>query len=47
MIGYAEALLGSMLPERDPLAEQVAALVSGITDDPGCAGSTSCPLSPG
>jgi len=35
MIGYAEALLGSMLPERDPLAEQVAALVSGITDDPG------------
>jgi AraC-like DNA-binding protein len=35
MIGYAEALLGSMLPERDPLAEQVAALVSRITDDPG------------
>ena len=35
MIGYAEALLGSVLPERDPLAEQVAALVSRITDDPG------------
>ena len=35
MIGYAEALLHSVLPERDPLAEQVAALVSRITDDPG------------
>ena len=35
MIGYAEALLRSVLPERDPLAEQVAALVSRITDDPG------------
>jgi AraC-like DNA-binding protein len=35
MIGYAEALLGSVLPERDPLAEQAAALVSRITDDPG------------
>ena len=35
MIGYAEALLGSVLPERDRLAEQVAALVSRITDDPG------------
>jgi len=35
MIGYAEALLCSVLPERDPLAEQVAALVSRITDDPG------------
>ena len=35
MIGYAEALLCSVLPERDPLAEQVAALVSNITDDPG------------
>ena len=35
MIAYAEALLGSVLPERDPLAEQVAALVSRITDDPG------------
>jgi AraC-like DNA-binding protein len=35
MIGYAEALLGSARPERDPLAEQVAALVSRITDDPG------------
>jgi AraC-like DNA-binding protein len=35
MIGWAEALLRSVLPERDPLAEQVAALVSRITDDPG------------
>src|SRR6266566_4240966 len=35
MTGYAEALLHSVLPERDPLAEQVAALVSRITDDPG------------
>ena len=35
MIGYAEALLGSVRPERDPLAEQVAALVSRITDDAG------------
>jgi AraC-like DNA-binding protein len=35
MIGYAEALLRSVLPERDPLAEQAAALVSRITDDPG------------
>jgi len=35
MIGYAEALLHSVLPERDPLAEQAAALVSRITDDPG------------
>jgi len=35
MIGYAEGLLGSVLPERDPLADQVAALVSRITDDPG------------
>jgi AraC-like DNA-binding protein len=35
MIGCAEALLRSVLPERDPLAEQVAALVSRITDDPG------------
>jgi AraC-like DNA-binding protein len=35
MIGWAEALLRSVLPERDPLAEQVAALVSHITDDPG------------
>jgi AraC-like DNA-binding protein len=35
MIGYAEVLLRSVLPERDPLAEQVAALVSRITDDPG------------
>ena len=35
MIGYAEALLRSVIPERDPLAEQAAALVSRITDDPG------------
>jgi AraC-like DNA-binding protein len=35
MIGYAEALLCSLRPERDPLAEQVAALVSHITADPG------------
>jgi AraC-like DNA-binding protein len=35
MIGYAEALLHSVRPERDPLAEQAAALVSRITDDPG------------
>jgi len=35
MIGYAEALLCSVLPERDPLAEQAAALVARITDDPG------------
>ena len=35
MIGYAEALLHSVMPERDPLAEQAAALVSRITDDPG------------
>ena len=35
MIGYAEAMLCSVLPERDPLAEQIAALVSRITDDPG------------
>jgi AraC-like DNA-binding protein len=35
MVGYAESLLCSVLPERDPVAEQVAALVSRITDDPG------------
>jgi len=35
MVGYAEALLCSALPERDPVAEQVATLVSRITDDPG------------
>jgi AraC-like DNA-binding protein len=35
MIGYAEALLGSVRPEQDPLAEQAAGLVSRITDDPG------------
>ena len=34
MIGYAEALLCSALPERDRLADQVAALVSRITTDP-------------
>ena len=35
MIGCAEALLLSVLPERDPLAEQAAALVARVTDDPG------------
>ena len=35
MTGFAESLLCSVLPERDPVAEQVAALVSRITDDPG------------
>ena len=35
MIGHAEALLLSVLPERDPLAGQAAALVSRITEDPG------------
>jgi AraC-like DNA-binding protein len=35
MIGSAESLLCSVLPERDPVSEQVAALVSRITDDPG------------
>ena len=35
MIGYAEALLCSVRPERDPLASQVADLVSHITADPG------------
>ena len=35
MTGFAEALLTSVLPERDPLAEQAAALVSRITEDPG------------
>jgi AraC-like DNA-binding protein len=35
MIGYAEGLLCSVLPERNPLAEQVATLVSRITADPG------------
>ena len=35
MIASAEALLSSVLPGRDPLAEQVAELVSRITDDPG------------
>jgi AraC-like DNA-binding protein len=35
MIEYAEGLLCSVLPERDPLAEQAAALVAWITDDPG------------
>jgi AraC-like DNA-binding protein len=35
MIGCAEGLLCSVLPERDRMAEQAAALVSRITDDPG------------
>ena len=35
LVGLAEALLHSVLPERDPLAEQAAELVSRITDDPG------------
>jgi AraC-like DNA-binding protein len=35
MTGFAEALLHTVLPERDPLAEQAFALVSRITDDPG------------
>ena len=35
MIGYAEALLCSVRPERDWMAEQAAALVSRITADPG------------
>jgi len=35
MIGYAEGLLCSVLPEPDALAEQVADLVSHITADPG------------
>ena len=35
MIGYAEALLCSVRPERDRLAEQVADMVSRITADPG------------
>ncbi len=35
MIGYAEALLGAVLPDRDPVAEQAAALVACITADPG------------
>jgi AraC-like DNA-binding protein len=35
MIGYADALLCSVLPERDPVAEQAAALVARVTEDPG------------
>src|SRR5438477_514546 len=35
MIGFAEALLHAVLPERDPRAEQAAALVSRIADNPG------------
>jgi AraC-like DNA-binding protein len=50
MIGYAEALLHSVLPERDPLAEQAAALVARITDDPGLRRvdqlSASCGITP-
>jgi AraC-like DNA-binding protein len=33
--GFAEALLHTVLPERDPLAEQAFALVSRIINDPG------------
>ena len=35
MIGYAETLLCAVRPERDPMAQQVADLVSRITADPG------------
>jgi AraC-like DNA-binding protein len=35
LVGHAEALLCSVRPERDPAAEQVAAIVARITDDPG------------
>ena len=35
MVGYAEALLCSVRPERDRMAEQAAAVVSRITADPG------------
>jgi AraC-like DNA-binding protein len=35
MAEYAEALLLSVLPERDPAAEQAAGLVERITGDPG------------
>ncbi len=34
MVAAAEDLLGSVLPERDPVAEQVAAMVDRITGDP-------------
>jgi AraC-like DNA-binding protein len=34
MTAYAEALLCSVLPERDPVAEQAADLVARITSDP-------------
>lgn len=33
MVAHAEDLLGSVLPERDPVAEQVAAMVARITAD--------------
>jgi AraC-like DNA-binding protein len=34
MVALAEDLLGSLLPERDPAAERVAAMVARITADP-------------
>jgi AraC-like DNA-binding protein len=34
MTAYAEALLGAVLPERDPLAERAADLVARVTADP-------------
>jgi AraC-like DNA-binding protein len=34
MVSHAEDLLGSDLPERDPVAEQVAAMVERIVGDP-------------
>jgi len=34
MAGHAEALLRSVLPDRDPAAEQAAALVTSIISDP-------------
>ncbi len=34
MVAHAENLLGARLPERDPVAEHVAAMVARITADP-------------
>jgi AraC-like DNA-binding protein len=34
MVAHAENLLGTLLPERDPVAEHVAAMVARITADP-------------
>jgi AraC-like DNA-binding protein len=34
MVAHAENLLGTLLPERDPAAEHVAAMVARITTDP-------------